>query len=170
LESKVIEQGKWIMPKRKVNVGQQGQEIKAKSITPTEEAILMVLFRYRDEGIYNLHVLDEINEVNQRYGRKEVSPGTFYPTVKRLEVEGLVEGSWKEEVVAGVPRRYLKITASGIKALILNRNYRFELNQGMLQDGNKTLSESAISKPSVLNLKQLLSGLPALSFEKYSIN
>ncbi|MBC1239916.1 PadR family transcriptional regulator [Nostoc sp. 2RC] len=117
---------------------QQHPELgEVKSITPTEETILTVLYTHLSGGLYNLHVLDKINEANQLVGKKEVSPGTFYPTVKRLEADGLIEGFWKEEVIPGVRRRYLKITPSGVNALVASYQYRDLLSEGNLRRGGE---------------------------------
>ncbi|MDZ8069038.1 MAG: helix-turn-helix transcriptional regulator [Nostoc sp. DedQUE08] len=127
------------------NGWQQHPELgEVKSITPTEESILTVLYAYLDMGLYNLHVLDKINQANKRVGKREVSPGTFYPTVKRLEADGLIEGFWKEEVLPGVRRRYLKISAFGVKALTASRQYRDLLSEGKFGEGEEGLLEPGL--------------------------
>jgi PadR family transcriptional regulator, regulatory protein PadR len=93
--------------------------------SPKKEEILTVLYRYGTAGIYNLHLLDEIQAADKAVGRKQTSLGTFYPTVKRLEEEGLIEGFWDDQEIApGVKRRYLKITGSGVTTLIAGRKHR----------------------------------------------
>lgn len=124
---------------------QQHPELgEVKSITPVEEIILTVLYTYLNGGLYNLHVLDKINEANRQVGKKEVSPGTFYPTVKRLESDGLIEGFWKEEVIPGVRRRYLKITPSGIRTFVASYQYRDLLSEGNLRKGEEGLLQPGL--------------------------
>lgn len=99
-----------------------------------KEAVLTVLYRFGDKGLYNLHVLDEIQKADESTGRKKMSLGTFYPTVKRLEEDGLIEGFWDDkEIAPGVRRRFLRITGAGLKALLNDREYRLAL-MGVVQD------------------------------------
>jgi DNA-binding PadR family transcriptional regulator len=53
--------------------------------------------------------------------RTDLSSGTVYPALRRLEAAGLVEGDWEEEARAhesGRPaRRYYRITPEGREAL-----------------------------------------------------
>ena len=101
----------------------------AAPLSPKKEAILTVLYRYGDEGTYNLHLLDAIQRADVAVGRKKTTVGTFYPTVKRLEeIDGFIEGFWgKDNVAPEVKRRYLRITQAGIDALISSRQYRLIL-------------------------------------------
>lgn len=97
----------------------------ASPLSPKKEAILTVLYRFGVKGIYNLHLLDAIQQADESIGRKKTSLGTFYPTIKRLEEDGLIEGFWDDkELAPGVKRRYLRITGVGTKVLISNRQYR----------------------------------------------
>jgi PadR family transcriptional regulator, regulatory protein PadR len=101
------------------------------SLSPKRESILMVLYRYGYDGIYNLDLLNEIQAADTAIGQKAMVLGTFYPTVKRLEEDGLVSGFWDEQEIApGVKRRYLRITGAGISALTTNRQYRAILSGG----------------------------------------
>jgi PadR family transcriptional regulator, regulatory protein PadR len=94
-------------------------------LSPMKESLLTVLYRYGHEGIYNLDLLNNIQAADKTIGRKPMALGTFYPTVKRLEEDGLVSGFWDEQEIApGVKRRYLRITGAGTKALTINRQYR----------------------------------------------
>jgi PadR family transcriptional regulator, regulatory protein PadR len=94
-------------------------------LSPMKESLLMVLYRYGHKGIYNLDLLNEIQAADKTIGRKAMALGTFYPTVKRLEEDGLVSGFWDEQEIApGVKRRYLRITGLGVRALTINRQYR----------------------------------------------
>lgn len=87
-----------------------------------QQSILTVLVR-KAEGLYGLHILDALNEARAQVARSEVSVGSFYPTMKRMETDGLVKGFWGEEASEGARRRYYHITSQGREALQRNRTY-----------------------------------------------
>ena len=124
------------MPSKESNKG-------STSLSPIKESILTVLYRFGDSGLYNLHVLDEMQKADETFGRKKTSLGTFYPTVKRLEdKDGFIEGFWdSEEIKPGVKRRFLRITGAGVKALLENRQYRAAL------EGDERIEDLAIPSP-----------------------
>jgi len=62
----------------------------------------------------------------------EISPGTLYPTLHRLENEGLL--SSRKAVEGGHARRVYKITAEGRKALKRMREALRELADEVLDD------------------------------------
>ena len=62
----------------------------------------------------------------------EISPGTLYPTLHRLESEGLL--SSRTTVVEGRSRRVYKITPAGRKALRQTRKALKELADEVLGD------------------------------------
>ena len=62
----------------------------------------------------------------------EISPGTLYPTLHRLESEGLL--SSRRTVEEGRSRRVYKITAEGRKALRRTRKALKELAEEVLDD------------------------------------
>ena len=62
----------------------------------------------------------------------EISPGTLYPTLHRLESEGLL--SSRGTVVEGRSRRVYKITAEGRKTLRQTRKALRELADEVLDD------------------------------------
>lgn len=128
---------------------------KATSLSPIKESILTVLYRYGHKGIYNLHVLDEMQKADEFFGRKKTSLGTFYPTVKRLEDDdGFVEGFWdSEEIKPGVRRRYLRITGTGVKALIDSREYRAML------EGKENIEDPRVPIPGLANSSACEGGL-----------
>jgi DNA-binding PadR family transcriptional regulator len=79
-----------------------------------EQMVLLAILRL-DEGAYGLAVRDELEAV---VGRTP-SSGALYTTLDRLERKGLIESRGGEASVerGGRPRRYLKVTASGMSAL-----------------------------------------------------
>jgi DNA-binding PadR family transcriptional regulator len=62
----------------------------------------------------------------------EISPGTLYPTLHRLESEGLLAS--RKAVEGGHVRRVYKITAEGRKALKRMRKALRELADEVLDD------------------------------------
>jgi DNA-binding PadR family transcriptional regulator len=62
----------------------------------------------------------------------EISPGTLYPTLHRLESEGLL--SSRSTVEEGRSRRVYKITPEGRKALRRTRKALKELSDEVLDD------------------------------------
>jgi DNA-binding PadR family transcriptional regulator len=62
----------------------------------------------------------------------EISPGTLYPTLHRLEAEGLLTS--RKVVEEGRSRRVYKITADGRKALRRMRKALRELTDEVLDD------------------------------------
>lgn len=60
----------------------------------------------------------------------QISPGTLYPTLHRLEQEGLLAS--RKEVVAGRTRRLYRITPAGRKALRRARKALRELADEVL--------------------------------------
>jgi PadR family transcriptional regulator, regulatory protein PadR len=115
----------------------------ADPLSPMKESLLTVLYRHGQEGIYNLDLLNNIQEADKAIGRKAMALGTFYPTVKRLEEDGLVSGFWGEkEIAPGVKRRYLRITGAGVRALTENRRYR-----AILSGESSGLGDQPISLP-----------------------
>lgn len=85
------------------------------SISHVEESILTVLGGYELYGLELIAALDEGSS-----GKLLLSYGTLYPTLRRLENKGLVQGRWGEETPedrSGACRRYYKVTPNGAKLL-----------------------------------------------------
>ena len=101
------------------------QEAKSVVLLPSaKEGVLSILAARMGEEMSNVEVLTKLQQADEAVGRKKTSLGTFYPTVKRLENEGLIKGSWGDEVVPGARKRYLRITGTGLDAFNLSRQYR----------------------------------------------
>jgi PadR family transcriptional regulator PadR len=71
---------------------------------------LHILYHASEEPIFGLGILREL----QRHGY-ELSPGTLYPLLHRMEDTGLL--IFEKELVAGKIRRLYRITELGRKAL-----------------------------------------------------
>jgi DNA-binding PadR family transcriptional regulator len=85
-------------------------------------------------GAVRLHILHHAaeQEVHGAWITKElarhgydISPGTLYPTLHRLEADGLL--SSKQRVVDGRARRVYRVTAAGRRALREDRKALQEL-------------------------------------------
>jgi DNA-binding PadR family transcriptional regulator len=60
----------------------------------------------------------------------DISPGTLYPTLHRLEADGLLTS--EQRVVAGKARRVYRVTRAGRKALAEDRKALAELAREVL--------------------------------------
>lgn len=101
-------------------------------LSALEEDILTVLFG-NAKGVYGLDILSRMNTANEKHQRRKIGVGSLYPALKRLEQQGLVEGRWGDDKVAGessdgARRRYYTLTADGAQALKATWQYRKHLN------------------------------------------
>ena len=84
-------------------------------LTLNEEIILNTLmFQER----YGLEIINAITEASK--GKKTISFGSLYPTLRKLEKRGFVTSRWGDETpeeTTGARRRYYKITGNGLQAI-----------------------------------------------------
>ena len=90
-------------------------------------------------GAVRLHILHHAAEAEvhgawltqelARHGYR-ISPGTLYPTLHRLEAEGLLAS--KQRVIDGRTRRMYRATAAGKRALADDRRALAELARELL--------------------------------------
>jgi PadR family transcriptional regulator PadR len=71
---------------------------------------LYALWRGSKKDAYGMAILKEMRKVGF-----ELSPGTLYPTLAKLEREGDI--AWRRQVVAGRVRKAYRLTAKGKKEL-----------------------------------------------------
>ena len=71
---------------------------------------LYALWRGSKKDAYGMAILKEMRKVGF-----ELSPGTLYPTLAKLEREGDI--TWRRQVVAGRVRKTYRLTAKGRKEL-----------------------------------------------------
>lgn len=83
--------------------------------------VLKILSDQREYYGYDL-----INEVKKKT-EVEIAEGTLYPLMNRLKDEKLVEAKWVEQT-SGIPRKYYKITKTGITTLEEMSKYWNNLN------------------------------------------
>ena len=90
-------------------------------------------------GAVRLHILHHAAEAEvhgawltqelARHGYR-ISPGTLYPTLHRLEADGLLAS--KQRVIDGRTRRLYRATAAGKRALAADRRALAELARDLL--------------------------------------
>ena len=103
-------------------------------MTPTnypgefEQMVLLAILRLGDEAF----ALAVVKELDRQTGR-EVSRGSLYKTLDRLEDKGLVE--WTQEPTlperGGHPRRLFRVTPAGAAVLRASRDALFRLWDGL---------------------------------------
>ncbi|MEM6613415.1 MAG: helix-turn-helix transcriptional regulator [Cyanobacteria bacterium P01_C01_bin.72] len=78
------------------------------------------------EDLYGLEILYRINQARKKVGMNSLKIGSLYPTLKRLEEAGLIEGEFREPVAGeGSPRRkYYRLLGDGEIAITRNQAYR----------------------------------------------
>ncbi|MEU0483154.1 PadR family transcriptional regulator [Streptosporangium sp. NPDC006013] len=95
-------------------------------------------------GAVRLHILHHAaeQEIHGAWMTEElkrhdyaISPGTLYPTLHRLEAEGLL--SSRQEVVEGRVRRIYRATEAGVAALVEDRRALLELAREVLPEADR---------------------------------
>lgn len=75
----------------------------------------LLLFLIKEEGhTYGYQIIKEVRKRSEGYF--QFKEGTIYPTLHRLENEGLIQGEWSR-LTNGQERRYYGITEKGVKML-----------------------------------------------------
>ncbi len=77
----------------------------------TETLLLSLL---RQQPMYGYQIIKEIEKRSQGYFK--FKEGTLYPALHRMEVTGLIRGSW-ERLPSGRERRYYYLTEKGLQLL-----------------------------------------------------
>ncbi|MFF0223683.1 PadR family transcriptional regulator [Streptomyces sp. NPDC004629] len=88
---------------------------------------LHILHHAAEEEIHGAWMTEEL----ARHGY-EISPGTLYPTLHRLEADGLLTS--EQRVVDGRARRVYRATEAGKRALAADRRALRELAREVLGD------------------------------------
>lgn len=91
---------------------------------------LHILHHAAEEDIHGAWMSEEL--ANHGYS---ISPGTLYPTLHRMEQDGLLIS--RQEVVDGRPRRVYRATAAGVDALTEGRRSVAELAAEILPTSAK---------------------------------
>ena len=86
-----------------------------------------ILYHAGREAVYGLWLIEEL----ARHGY-ELSPGTLYPILHKLEEEGLLTS--EKQVVEGKVRKYYRLTAAGQEALDQAREKALELLNEICED------------------------------------
>lgn len=91
----------------------------AATIKPLMLAILS------DGEAYGYQIIQRVQRLSS--GEIELTTGTLYPHLHRMEADGLVKSEWKE--VSDAPRRkYYQLTRAGLKALALEKQQWIHAN------------------------------------------
>jgi PadR family transcriptional regulator len=91
-----------------------------------EEQVMLAVIRTTEEA-YGMNVRREIEEVTER----EMTIGSVYATLDRLEAKGLVTSS-RQSLTADAPsRRIFAVTSAGALSLSLTRDTRDRLWNGV---------------------------------------
>jgi PadR family transcriptional regulator len=93
------------------------------------EQVVLLAALHLGEGAYGASVSEEI----ARRTRRTTSRGALYVTLDRLEGKGLLRSRLADASAArgGRPRRYVQVTAAGIRALRESRAALLNLWQGL---------------------------------------
>jgi len=86
-----------------------------------------ILYHAGREAVYGVWLIEEL----ARHGY-ELSPGTLYPILHKLEEEGLLTS--EKQVVEGKVRKYYRLTAAGQEALDQAREKARELLNEICED------------------------------------
>jgi len=92
-------------------------------------AELAVLAALDHEESYGLVLLERINAA----GGLDLSEGTIYPLLNRLQKEGKIRGRWEEDPDATHPRKYYGLTGEGSALLAGMRAEWTQFEAGMRQ-------------------------------------
>ena len=90
-----------------------------------EEQVMLAVIRRRDDA-YGMNVRRELETVTER----DVTIGSVYATLDRLEAKGLVSSSRTAAVDAN-SRRVFAVTGAGARSLALTRSMRERLWTGV---------------------------------------
>lgn len=91
---------------------------------------LHILHHAAEEEIHGAWMSEELS--NHGYS---ISPGTLYPTLHRMEEQGLLTS--RQDVVGGRPRRIYRATPQGLEALAEGRKAVAELAAEVLPNAAK---------------------------------
>jgi len=100
----------------------------ARPLGEFEQVVLLAVLR-AGEGAYGTRILDELRSCSDR----RVSRGAVYVTLARLEEKGLLLGRAGDPSPArgGRPRRYVRVSALGLRALRASRATLLRLWAGL---------------------------------------
>jgi PadR family transcriptional regulator, regulatory protein PadR len=91
-----------------------------------EEQVMLAVVRMGDEA-YGMNVRRELEEVTER----EVTIGSVYATLDRLEAKGLVASNRVPASTEVTSRRIFAVTTPGVHSLALTRTVRDRLWDGV---------------------------------------
>ena len=99
-------------------------------ISQLEQELLSVLFN--NDKLYGLQIINAINEVRKKEGKRKIGFGSAYPTLHKLQKKKLITYQWGDETedeTGGARRKYYAITKKGQQALEQIWSYYEDLKQ-----------------------------------------
>lgn len=85
------------------------QDLMKGSVVPIVLALL------RERRMYGYEMVKQVNA--RTNGRLEWKEGTLYPTLHRLQSDGLINAEWEQGSDAARPRKYYSLTPKGRREL-----------------------------------------------------
>ena len=119
--------GETILSMAKVEKNEKSRIPKVVRLSAIDEYVLTAL-KAQGES-YPLEILDRLNLDSREIIGTEMSFGSLYPALNRLQKKGLVDTRWgdENEVSKGARRKYYKINALGLRSLDSVIKYRANL-------------------------------------------
>lgn len=99
-------------------------------ISRLEQELLLVL--QNNDKLYGLQIINAINQVRGKEGKREIGFGSAYPTLHKLQKKKLIAYQWgkeTEEETGGARRKYYSLTQEGQQALEQIRSYYEDLKE-----------------------------------------
>lgn len=83
----------------------------------------IILLYLNEKQYYGYELISDIKKISEM----EISEGTIYPLLNRMQKDGLITSSWVEMEV-GIPRKYYKILPEGKDVLKNMKNSWSQIN------------------------------------------
>lgn len=84
-------------------------------VIPSELELQLLTILLKAIELYGLEALEQINFARNKLRMKPLTIGSLYPTLKRMETSGLVEGEFREGTAGegSARKKYYRITTEG---------------------------------------------------------
>lgn len=110
---------------------------------------LLILWFLNKEKLYGNAIINKINQFYPDKDKKITGSSRIYPTLHKLEDNGLIKGSWESRGRQQI--KYYEITDKGHEELLrIKKIFRYYVNDelkdflhGMIFEGNKTISHNS---------------------------
>lgn len=107
-------------------------------LSALEEDILTVIFANTE--LYGAEIIERIGQSRRVYGMSELECGSVYPTLRRLEKDGLLKSEWRDIVCEEKKHccRYYWLSLQGSEAIVTAQEYRQHLMRSLSQINQDT--------------------------------